>query len=449
MEVCVIQELFSKRSLTKLIIPLIIEQILASTIGMADTVMVASLGEAAVSGVSLVDSLNLLIIQIFAALATGGAVITAQYLGRGDNDNADKSAKQLIVISFIMAAFLTVISVFFNRLILSAIFGSIEESVMQNSISYFYMTAFSFPFFALFNACAVLFRVMNNSRVPMFVSFTMNIINIIGNAFFIYILKIGVTGAGLASLISRITGAAIMIFLISRIGHEITVKQLYRPEFNFKIIKGILSIGIPNGLEGGMFQIGKLLIQTLVSSFGTAVIAANAISSTVAGFACIPGSAIGLAMITVVGRCVGAGEHGQAIQYTRRLMSLNYILMTVTSLVFFIMARVIVGAFNISETASETAVMLLHMYFIFCPFIWPTSFTLPNALRAAGDVRFTMVVSMVSMWTYRIGFSYILSGYLQMGILGVWVAMILDWIVRSICFIWRFRSNRWTRIKVI
>lgn len=443
------REMFSKRALAKLIIPLIIEQILAVTIGMADTVMVASLGEAAVSGVSLVDSINLLLIQIFAALAAGGAVITAQYLGRGDYDNAEKSARQLIMVSFLMASVLTVLSLFFNRIILSSVFGKIEESVMRNSVSYFYLTALSFPFYALFNACAALFRVMNNSRVPMFVSFTMNMINIFGNAFFIFILKIGVSGAGLATLLSRIAGALAMIILIGKIGNEITVNHIFRPAFDFKMIKNILKVGVPNGLEGGMFQVGKLLIQTLVSSFGTAVIAANAISSTVAGFACIPGSAIGLAMITVTGRCVGAREYGQAVRYTRRLMFLNYILMALTSLVFFAAAEIVVGAFKISETASSAAVMLLHMYFIFCPLIWPTSFTLPNALRAAGDVRFTMTVSMISMWTCRIGFSYILSGYLKLGIKGVWIAMILDWVVRSTCFVWRFQSGRWAKKKVI
>ncbi len=443
------REMFSKRSLSRLIIPLIIEQILAVTIGMADTVMVASLGEAAVSGVSLVDSINLLLIQIFAALAAGGAVITAQYLGRGDSDNAEKSARQLIMISFLMASVLTVLSLFFNRIILSSVFGKIEESVMRNSVTYFYLTALSFPFYALFNACAALFRVMNNSRVPMFVSFTMNMINIFGNAFFIFILKTGVSGAGLATLLSRITGALAMIVLIGKIGNEITVNHIFRPAFDLKMIKSILKVGVPNGLEGGMFQVGKLLIQTLVSSFGTAVIAANAISSTVAGFACIPGSAIGLAMITVTGRCVGAREYGQAIRYTRRLMLLNYILMATTSLFFFAAAENVVGAFRISEAASSAAVMLLHMYFIFCPLIWPTSFTLPNALRAAGDVRFTMTVSMISMWTCRIGFSYIFTGYFKLGIKGVWIAMILDWVVRSTFFVWRFQSGKWAKKRVI
>jgi Na+-driven multidrug efflux pump len=195
--------------------------------------------------------------------------------------------------------------------------------------------------------------------------------------------------------------------------------------------------------------VGKLLVQTLVSSFGTAAIAANAISSTVAGFACIPGSAIGLAMITVVGRCVGAGEYDQAVHYTRKLMSATYILMALTSGTFFILARVIAGAFNISDAATATAVSILHMYFIFCALFWPMSFVLPNALRAAGDARFTMIVSMVSMWTCRIGFSYILAVYMHMEVTGIWIAMILDWVIRMICFVWRFRRGRWKRIKVI
>ncbi len=411
--------------------------------------MVSSMGETAVSGVSLVDSLNLLLIQVFAALATGGAVITAQYLGRGDTENANKSAGQLILLSFVIALMLTLLSVSFNRLILSVIFGKVDAAVMQNSIIYFYCTSVSYPFLAIFNAGAALFRIMNNSRIPMFVSLIMNIINIIGNAYFIYILKTGVMGAGLATLISRVIGFAVIMIFLGRTGQEITVKRFYRPVFDFHIIKNILKIGIPSGLEGGMFQVGKLLIQTLVSSFGTVIIAANAISSTVAGFACIPGSAIGLAMITVVGRCAGAGEYGQAKYYTRRLMRLNYILMFTTGLFFFLSARIIVGAFNISVKSSETAIMILHLYFVFCPLFWPSSFTLPNALRAAGDVRFTMTVSVISMWTCRIGFSYVLADFLQMGIMGVWIAMILDWIIRSAFFIGRFLRDRWTRIRVI
>jgi putative MATE family efflux protein len=334
-------------------------------------------------------------------------------------------------------------------MLLSMIFGNIEEAVMRNSVAYFYMTALSYPVLAVFNACASLFRSMNNSRAPMFVSFTMNMINIAGNAYLIYIAKIGVAGAALATLISRIIGAAVMLVILCKTGNEITVKQLYKPEFNFKIIKSILKIGVPNGMEGGMFQVGKLLVQTLVSSFGTGAIAANAVSSTIAGFACIPGSAIGLAMITVVGRCVGAVEYGQAVRYTRRLMIANYLMMAVTSSLFFILSDPIVGLFNISKGAAATAVSLLHMYFIYCALIWPMAFVLPNALRAAGDTRFTMVVSMVSMWTFRIGFSYILAVYMKMGVKGIWIEMIIDWVARSACFIWRFYRGRWKSIKVI
>jgi putative MATE family efflux protein len=447
--VYIIQELFTRRMLVRLIMPLIAEQILACTIGMADTIMVSTLGEAAVSGVSLVDSVNILIIQIFAALATGGAVITAQYLGHGDREKAGNAAKQLIYVSLIISLFFSLLSVCFNRMLLSSIFGEIEETVMHNSVVYFYLTALSYPFLSVFNACAALYRSMNNSRAPMFVSFIMNIANIAGNAYFIYIAKIGVGGAGLATLISRIIGAAVMLILINKNGNEIIIKRLYCPEFEFKIIKNILKIGLPNGMEGGMFQVGKLLVQTLVSSFGTAAIAANAVSSTISGFACIPGSAIGLAMITVVGRCVGAGEYGQAVRYTRRLMAANYMMMAVSSGLFYILSDTIVGMFNISDKAEMTAVSLLHMYFIYCALIWPMAFVMPNALRAAGDARFTMIVSMVSMWTFRIGFSYILAVYMKMEVKGIWIAMIIDWVARSVCFLGRFCRGKWKNIKVI
>lgn len=443
------RRLFSAADLFRLIIPLFVEQLLAVTIGLADTVMVSSTGEAAVSGISNVDQLNILLIQIFTALATGGAVISAQYLGRGDKINANRSAKQLIIISAVVSCVVAAISICFNRSLLGAIYGRVEQNVMDNSVIYFYLTAASYPFLALFSACSALFRSMNSSRVCMFVSLIMNVVNITGNALLIYVFKMGVAGAGASTLASRIIGAVIMMIIISRPGHVITVSKLWHPELNFKMIASILKIGVPTGLENGIFQIGKLLVQTLITSFGTSAIAANAVSNSIAGFACIPGNAVGLALITVVGRCIGAGEKKQARDYSLLMMEITYAAMITMSVAAYLLTSLMVSGFNVSAEASEQAVRILHTYFIFSALIWPAAFTLPNALRAAGDARFTMWVSMFSMWIFRIGFSYILADRLQMAVYGVWIAMIIDWFARAACFSIRFLRGKWLNIKVI
>lgn len=441
--------MFTRQELVKLIIPLILEQLLACTIGIADTVMVSTAGDAAVSGVSLVDSINALLIQVFAALASGGAVITSQYLGRGDKKNATSSAMQLLWSSLLIAILIGGLSIAFNRWILRLIFGQVEDAVMKNSVIYFYLTAASYPFLAVFNSCAALFRSMNNSRVSLFTSVIMNLVNIAGNAILIYGLKIGVAGAGTATLLSRIVGSVIMIILLCRGTHELDMSRIYRLEPNFRILKQVLRIGIPNGLEGGMFQVGKLLVQRLVSSFGTAAIAANAITGTMANFACVPGNAVSLAMVTVIGRCVGAGEYGQARHYTRRLLAFVHEMMLVICIALALLTGPIITLFRVSADAGSQAYEILMLYYLFSVLIWPESFTLPNSLRAAGDARFTMCVSIFSMWTTRIGASYLFCRVFHLGLLGVWLAMFLDWIVRAFCFIVRFARGHWTKIKSI
>lgn len=441
--------MFTAGMLVRLILPLFIEQLLAVTIGLADTVMVSSEGEAAVSGIANVDQVNVLLVQVFTALATGGAVISAQYLGRGEKDNADRAAKQLLVISIAISSLIAALSVCFNRPLLGAIYGKVERNVMDCSVIYFYLSAVSYPFLAVFSSCSALFRSMNNSRACMVVSMVMNVVNIAGNALLIYGFNLSVAGAGISTLVSRIIGATVMLALIKSGDNEITVKKLLKPELNLKMIGSILKIGVPTGLESGIFQIGKLLVQTIVTSFGTSAMAANAVSNCVSGFACIPGTAIGLAMITVIGRCIGAGEKKQAKSYTFLMIGINYLAVFVISAVSFALTPVLVSAFNVSSEAAAQANKILHTYFIFSALIWPVSFTLPNALRAAGDAKFSMCVSLFSMWIFRIGFSYILAVYLGMSLYGVWIAMIIDWVARAICFVIRFFRGKWLYVKVV
>ncbi len=435
--------MFNRKQLARLIWPLIVEQFLAVAIGMADTVMVTSCGEAAVAGVSLVDSINVLLINIFSALATGGAILASQYIGRQDKEQANVAAKQLVLVTAGISVLVMAICLFANASLLHMVFGEAEADVMTNAETYFFWSALSYPFLALYNAGAALFRAMGNSRISMFTALLMNALNIGGNALLIYGMNMGVAGAAIASLVSRFVGAAIMLALL-RLRHQmIRLDSLIRLGFHPPMIRQILGVGVPNGLENGMFQIGKILVQRLITVLGTASISANAVANTVAELPQIPGAAIGLAMITVVGQCIGAGEQDQAKSYTLRLTGLAYASMSVLCILEVVLVAPIVGFFNLSAQTAELARQLLVYHGITCLIMWPASFVLPNGLRAAGDVRFTMLVSVLSMWVFRIGFSYLLVDMLHMGVLGVWVAMTIDWLVRVIVFSIRLFTGGW------
>ena len=441
--------LFSGNDLIKLIIPLIIEQTLAVSIGLIDTIMVSSVGEAAVSGVSLVDSVNTLLIQILSALATGGAVVCSQYMGKNDKETVKRSAGQLVYVMTLCSAFLMLVVLFFNRLILRGIFGKIDADVMNYARIYFILSAISYPFLGLYNAGAALFRSIGDSKTSMISSLIMNILNIGGNYILIFIFNLSVTGAAIATLISRIISAVFIMFLIMNKDTMVRIDNIRYLKPDNYIIGKLLKIGIPSGLENGMFQIGKLAVSSLTSTFGTSAIAANSIASNVSSFSNIPGNAMGLAMVTVVGRCIGAGEREQAKKYSKKLLMFSYMGLWTTNFIMTVFAKNIVGIFNLTPEATHIAINLLHSFSLIAIFIWPLSFTLPNTLRAAGDAKFTMIVSIFSMWTFRVLSSYFLAGYLSMGVLGVWLGMYIDWAFRSALFLIRYCRGQWLDIKLV
>ncbi|OUO40021.1 MATE family efflux transporter [Flavonifractor sp. An306] len=445
------QPLFSRNALVRLIIPLIIEQLLLMTVGMADTVMVTTAGEAAVSGVSLVDNINTLIIQIFSALSTGGAVVVSQYLGRQEVEQAKTASKQLLYTMCAVSLLLMTAALLFRQHILSLIFGRVEADVMTSALIYFLLTAAAYPFMGIYNAGAALFRAMGNSKVSMFCSLIINFINIAVNAIFIFGFHFGAAGAGIGTLVSRIAAAVIIMTLLNHPDHLVRVDGLLRFQLNGGMIKRILFIGIPNGLENGMFQAGKLMVLNLITTFGTSAVAANAIANSVAGVVNVPGMALGLAIITVVGRCMGAGATDQAVTYTKRLVGVCYLFMLVMSTGMFFLADFLVSLFNLSPEAVGMAAQVLRICAVGNVIFWPMSFTLPNSLRAAGDAVFTMMVSLCSMFACRVALSYVLacSWGLNLGLAGVWLSMVADWIVRSFLFLLRYWRGSWKKIKVI
>ena len=435
--------MFTRKDIVKLIIPLIIEQILLMTIGMTDTIMVASVGENAVSAVSIVDSINTLLINVFSALATGGAVVTAQFLGMGKIGKACKSAKQLILVAFSFSILIMSICLIGNSFILNTIFGQMDKNIMQDSMIYFSVSALSYPSLALYNSGAAIFRVMGNSKVSMVNSFLMNVVNLIANYIFIYIFDMGVLGAGLGSLIARTFSSICVISLLRFSKGDVRIKKLFRLDFEFKIIKNILAIGVPNGIENSMFQIGKILVQGLIITFGTSAIAANAVAVSVANIAIIPGMAVGLAMITVVGRCVGAKEFDQAKKYIKNLTLTSMASLTFINVIIILICPFIISVYKLTSETARLASQLIIYHSICAILIWALSFTLPNGLRASNDVKFTMIIATISMWVFRILFSYILGKYFNMGVMGVWISMTIDWLFRAIVFTIRYFSGKW------
>lgn len=441
--------LFSSRDLTALLIPLVIEQLLSVLVGMADSIMVANVGEAAVSGVSLVDNIMVLLINVFSALATGGAVVAGQYLGRKDKEKARQAATQLIWFITICAVVITVLIYLCKSWILHGVFGKIEEDVMRHADIYLMIVAASVPFIALYNGGAAIFRTMGNSEVSMRVSVIMNIINVTGNACLIYGLHRGTEGVAVPTLISRMVAAILIISLLLRPGQTISMERNlhYRPDW--QMIRNILKVGIPNGLENSMFQLGKIIVLSLVSTFGTYAIAANAVSNTIASFQVLPGMAIALGVTTVIARCVGAGDYEQVKYYTKKLMIITYLSMIVTNTIILFVLPWILKAYHLSKLTASTTTQIVGFYAICSVLIWPLAFTTPAVFRAAGDARMCMVISVVSMWIFRIIFSYILGQYFGMGVFGVWVAMIIDWGARSVCFLLRFKSGKWKHEAIV
>ena len=442
MEPKAIQIDFSGRDLRRLIIPLVIEQLLAITVGLLDSVMVSQVGEAAISAVSLVDTVNVLLVNTFAALATGGAAIAGQYLGRQERDKAGHAGEQLLLFMAEASLLITLLFYLARGFVLNVVFGQVEPDVAAYANTYYLIVESSTPFLAVYSAGAALFRVMGNSKISMWVSLGMNIINAVGNALLIFGLHMGVEGVAIPTLVSRIFAAAAMVLLLRRPGLPLQVERLALRHDRY-IVKNILRFGVTNGLESSMFQLGKILLLSTVSVLGTAAVAANAIGNTLCTFQCVAGNALGLGIVTVVSQCVGAGDYGKARLYARKLLKTAYLAMDISIVLVYLALPMVLRLYNVSPEAETWARQVIWMHGFVGMLIWPLSFTLPQALRAAGDTRFTMVVSSVSMWTMRVGFGILLGRVLGFGVVGIWMAMFADWFLRIAFFLPRFHGHKW------
>lgn len=441
------QYLFSNQELHKLIIPLFIEQFLAIFVGLADSIMVASVGETAVSAVSLIDTIMILLINIFTALATGGAIVAGQALGRKCQEESCEAAEQTLLFSTGFSVVIMIMVYACKWLILHVLFGQIEPEVMQNCDIYLVIVTISIPFLAIYNSGAAMYRAMGDSRTPMIMSLVMNGMNLAGNAILLYGLGWGVAGAAVPTMGSRVFAGIWMLFLIRNPKKTIHVRNILGIRLKWPVLKKILHLGIPYSLENSMFQLGKILILSLVSEFGTSSIAANAVCNSVCGFAILGGMSMGYALSAVSAQCVGAGDYGQVRYYTVKMMKYSYGAIVLMNAVIVLALSFIIRIYHLSPETGEMAREIILFHAVLAILIWPLSFTLPNTLRAANDVGFCMWVSIVSMWIFRIGFSFILGKYAGMGVFGVWVAMTIDWAVRGAIFVIRYHGSSWEHRK--
>ena len=441
--------MFSGAQLRRLITPLIIEQLLMMLVGMLDTVMVSKAGEAAISGVSIVNDVNNLIIALLSALAGGGSVIVSQYLGYEDRENTQKSASQLVMISFVISLILGMLCFVFHASILHLLYSSIEADVYASAKAYFWITALSFPFLGIYNSGTALYRSMNHTKVTMWVSMLMNLINLVGNYICVYLMGMGAAGVAIPTLISRIVAAIVMFALC--MNKENPVYILLKDVFSFQkdIIAKILSIAIPNGVENGLFQLGKVLVSTFVATYGTMQIAANGVTNSLSTLCYVTEMAMQLAVVTVVGQCVGANDYEQAKYYIRKMFIIGYVLAIVDNLLLFVLSPYALKLYSLSGETMQIAETILSMECIAVSIMHVPAFVLPSCTRAAGDAKYTMYVGVISMFVARVFGAYMLGTVLGMGVVGTRIAMYIDWGVRIIFFVWRYFSGKWMNYRLV
>ncbi len=443
------KHMFTNRDLWKLLIPLMIEQLLTSLMGTVDTMMVSNVGSAAISAVSLVDSINVLFIQAFSALAAGGAILCSQYIGSNNTEKANHSASQVLFIITAISVVIMAICLIFKVPLLHLIFGSVEAEVMEASETYFFYTALSFPFIAIYDAGASIFRAQQNTKGPMTISVISNVLNVAGNAILIWGFDMGVAGAAIATLASRIFCGVVVLYFLRKPRQPIVVRDYFKIRPDWGIIRRVLSIGIPSGVENGMFQFGKLAIQSTVSTLGTVAIAAQAMTNILESLNGVAVMGIGIGLMTVVGQCMGAGRKDEAVYYVKKLSLWGEIVLIISCLVVYGLTIPVTVLGGMEEQSAQMCFQMMTVITIVKPIVWMFSFIPAYGMRAAGDVKFSMIVSCISMWCCRVALCIVLCRFFGFGPMGVWIGMFADWTIRGIVFSFRFHSRKWLEHRVI
>ena len=443
--------LFTNRALVGLTIPVILDALLGIIAGMVDSAMVSSAGEAAVSAVSLVDSVNVLFISVFASIAVGGSVVTTQYVGSRNYKQACVSANQLFYAGTAISAVLMAIMLCLKEPLLRLIYGSIEADVFENAVTYFSITLIGYPFSAMGNASTAVLRSMGKNRQAVTTSITLNIINVIGNATLIYGFHMGVAGAAISTTFSRMVFAAMGLFLTHQKKLPVHFEKLLRFRLDFHVMRRVLRIGLTNGMESSLFHVGKILISSLVSSFGTVFIAANSVSFTINNIGWTIVGSFGTVLLTVVGQCIGADETEQAKAYTKKLLTVATVVMVAMFSCVFFLRRYLVLLFDFSPEALEVSAYYTGVSALFSIFtLYSFSFVPMSAFRAAGDIRYAVTLSITSMFAFRVAACYLVNAlFPSIGLMCVYVGMGLDWGFRSVMNIIRYCSGKWLHKRLI
>ena len=443
------KHLFSNKMLKSILVPVILEQLLNSFMGTADTMMVSNVGSAAISAVSLVDSINVLLIQAFSALAAGGTIICAQYMGQRNYERANKSARQVLFIILSISAAVTILCLLFKDPLLHFIFGKVDADVMEASSVYFLFSAASYPFIALYDSGASIFRAQENTKGPLIISVISNVMNIVGNARLIWGFNMGVAGAAIATLVSRIFCAVVVLWQLRKDRQPIVVRDYLKIRPDRKLIGRILGLGIPSGIENSMFQLGKLAIQSTVSTLGTTAIAAQAMTNNLEMLNGTAAMGVGIGLMTIVGECIGAGREDEAVYYVKKLSCVAEMIIIGCCLLVLALTKPITILGGMEPESARMCFQMMAWITVVKPLVWVVSFIPAYGMRAAGDVRFSMITSCVSMWVFRFCLCVFLIRVIGMGPLAVWFGMFTDWTIRGIVFIWRFHSRKWLKHKVV
>lgn len=442
-------ELFSNKTLKKMIIPLFLEQLLVMLVGLADTLVVSYAGEAAVSGVSLVNQFNTIFIYLFTALASGGAVVISQYIGRKAMDAAGESASQLLLFSTVFSALVGALVLIGNERMLRLMFGNVEDDVMQACITYLRISAYSYPALAVYNSGAALFRSIGKTSVTMYLSVASNIINVIGNLIGVFGLHAGVAGVAYPSLIARTFSAVVITVLCFQKKNGIVYACRWIFQWNGDFMRHILRIAIPNGMENGVFQLVKVALSSIVALFGTYQIAANGVAQSIWSLAALAGVAMGPVFITVIGQCMGNADTKAADAYFKKLTKITLLFSSAWNLLIFLLTPFFMRFYALEPETKQLVILLVFIHNLFNAIAYPFSGALSNGLRAAGDVKFTMYVSILSTIAVRLLLSWIWGIVLQMGVIGIAAAMVCDWAIRAVIFFWRQKSGKWKTLRVI
>lgn len=444
-----VEYLFSNKKLFNLFLPLIIEQFLEFAVGLINSIIVASVGEAAVSGVSIIEFIMMLLISVFAALSAGGSVIARQCIGKMQVDKARQAVDQLIWFVGSVAIVIMLLIYLLKPFILITLFGQISQDVYTEANTYLMIVGLTIPFLGLYGACVAIFRTMGNTKLPMKISLLMGIMTVIGNALMLYVFDMGTEGVAISTLFSRVLATIILLLYVVNTKLPLYVKKTLKHDFDWAMIRRMMGIGMPYGLENGLFYFGRIVVLGLVAIFGTASIAANAIGGTIVLFEVLPGIAIGLGMTVVIAQCIGAGDYEQARYYTKKIIAIIYVAHIIINAMVLALWPYILNIYNLSEKASYMTTQIVTWHALGAVTLWPLAYTLPVTFRAAGDAKYPMYVGVLTMFFCRIALAYLFAIYLSMGMLGTWAAMFVDWFVKSVLFVWRYFNNKWTLYKAI